>query len=47
MARISIQDIDAKVVHTPPNERDGIVEEEAVEDEDAESVTGTSSKRVV
>jgi hypothetical protein len=55
MARISIQDSDAKVAHTPPNERDGMYEgglieeedEEAIEDEMAEPVTGTSGKTLV
>lgn len=55
MARISIQDSDAHVVHTPPNERDepfegGMIEEEdeeAVDDEMTESVTGRSSKSLV
>lgn len=34
MARISIQDSDAKLVHTPPNEINGNIEEEAVVDDD-------------
>lgn len=34
VARISIQDSDAKVVHTPPNELEGLIEEEAVSDEE-------------
>lgn len=38
MARISIQDSDAKVIHTPPNERDGLIEE-VIDDEDDEHDT--------
>lgn len=44
MARISIQDMDAKVVHTPPGELEGIIEE-AVDDEDDESFTARAPRR--
>lgn len=46
MARISIQDMDAKVVHTPPNELGGIIEE-AVDNEDADYLAGMSRRNAV
>lgn len=46
MARISLQDSDAKVVHTPANELDGITEE-SVDDEDADTVVGTPHRGLV
>lgn len=34
MVRITLQDHDAKVMHTPPNELDGVIEEDEEEEVD-------------
>lgn len=45
LARITLQDNDAKITHTPPNEGDEFMQETAIEDDEDDAEPVPASRR--